>query len=68
MPIPIPDQPEPSLFPILTVQQIDAARLSSWYETFEDLTIPSTIIDLDQLGEKEAFMRVGHSRSGLNQS
>ena len=68
MPIPTPDQPEPSLFPTLTVQQIDAARFSSWYETFEDLTIPSTIIDLDQLGEKEAFMRVDHSRSGLNQS
>ena len=68
MPIPIPEQPEPPLFPTLTVQQIDAARLSSWYETFEDLTIPSTIIDLDQLGEKEAFMRVNHSHSGLNQS
>jgi len=58
MPIPIPTSPEPPLFPSLTVDQIDAARLSSWYETFQDLTIPSTIIDLEELGEKDAFIQV----------
>jgi len=58
MPIPIPTNPEPPLFPSLTVDQIDAARLSAWYETFQDLTIPSTIIDLEELGEKEAFIQV----------
>jgi hypothetical protein len=58
MPIPIPTNPEPPLFPNLTVDRIDAARLSAWYETFQDLTIPSTIIDLEELGEKEAFIQV----------
>ena len=58
MPIPIPTNPEPPLFPSLTMDQIDAARLSAWYDTFQDLTIPSTIIDLEELGEKEAFIQV----------
>jgi len=58
MPIPIPTNPTPSIFPALTVDQIDAARLSAWYDTFQDLTIPSTIIDLEELGEKEAFIQV----------
>jgi hypothetical protein len=61
MPVPVPIQADPPLFPSLTVQQIDAARLSSWYETFQDLTIPSTIIDLDVIGEKEAFIQVSLS-------
>jgi hypothetical protein len=61
MPIPTPIQADPPLFSSLTVQQIDAARLSSWYETFQDLTIPSTIIDLDVIGEKEAFIQVSPS-------
>jgi len=60
MPIPIPTNPEPPLFPSLSVDHIDAARLSAWYETFQDLTIPSTIIDLEELGEKEAFIQVRH--------
>lgn len=58
MPIPIPTHPTPPLFPSLSVQQIDAARLSAWYEIFQDLTIPSIVIDLDELGEKEAFIQV----------
>jgi hypothetical protein len=58
MPIPIPTNPEPPLFPSLKVDQIDAARLSAWYETFQDLTIPSTIIDLEEIGEKDAFIQV----------
>lgn len=60
MPIPIPNQADttPPVFPSLTREQIDAARTPSWYDTFEDITIPSTIIDLDELGEKEAFLDV----------
>jgi len=58
MPIPIHTRPDPPLFPTLSVQQIDAARLSSWYHTFEDLTIPSTVIDLGEIGEKETFIKV----------
>jgi hypothetical protein len=61
MPIPIPTYPEPQLFPALSRDQIDSARLSTWYETFEDLTIPSTIIDLDELGERDLFMQVCRS-------
>jgi hypothetical protein len=60
MPVPIPssqDQ-EPSLFPEIPRSQIDAARLSSWYPLFRRLTFPTTIIDLDKLGEKEAFLEV----------
>jgi hypothetical protein len=60
MPIPTPMRPadSPPVFPHLTHEQIDAARVSSWYHTFEDITIPSTIIDLDEIGEKEAFLEV----------
>jgi hypothetical protein len=58
MPIPIPTRPDPPLFPHLSVQQIDAARLSHWYDTFLDLTIPSTVIDLEEIGEKETFIKV----------
>jgi hypothetical protein len=60
MPIPTPTQPadSPPVFPQLTREQIDASRVSSWYDTFEDITIPSTVIDLDEIGEKEAFLEV----------
>lgn len=50
--------PEPFLFPSLTVGEIDAARLSAWYDKFEDLTIPTTVIDLESIGEKELFLQV----------
>lgn len=62
MPVPTPSSsrfyPEPPLFPPLTVGQIEAARLSAWYDTFEDLTIPSTVIDLESIGEKDLFLEV----------
>jgi hypothetical protein len=58
MPIPIPSGPDPEIFPLLSQAQIDAARLSAWYPTFEDLTIESIVIDLEQVGEKDQFISV----------
>ncbi|ORX37070.1 D123-domain-containing protein [Kockovaella imperatae] len=56
MPVPIRQvEHEPEVFPLLTRSEVDATRTSAWYETFEDLTIPSRIIDLETLGEEEAF-------------
>ncbi|WVF68711.1 hypothetical protein IAT40_003483 [Kwoniella sp. CBS 6097] len=57
MPIPPPVQQTFDLFPTLTREQIDAARTSSWIETFEDISFESTIIDLSSLGEEEAFLQ-----------
>lgn len=68
MPIPVHTRPDPPLFPTLSVQQIDAARLSSWYHTFEDLTIPSTVIDLEEIGEKETFIKVSSSLGQVSPS
>ncbi|WWC96441.1 hypothetical protein V866_003309 [Kwoniella sp. B9012] len=57
MPIPISTSDEEcDLFPTLTRQQIEAARTSSWYDTFEDITFDSTVIDLSELGEEEEFL------------
>ncbi|WWC71089.1 uncharacterized protein I206_105042 [Kwoniella pini CBS 10737] len=56
MPIPMPRQTTFELFPTLTKDQIDAARTSAWYDTFEDITFPSTVIDLAELGEDEDFL------------
>nr|XP_018261999.1 cytoplasmic protein [Kwoniella dejecticola CBS 10117]OBR84157.1 cytoplasmic protein [Kwoniella dejecticola CBS 10117] len=56
MPIPIPQQMDLELFPTLTKSQIDAARTSAWYDTFEDITFPSTVIDLAELGEESNFL------------
>ncbi|WVQ84406.1 hypothetical protein IAT38_006558 [Cryptococcus sp. DSM 104549] len=56
MPIPTPPPTDFPLFPTLTRAQIDAARTSAWYETFEDITAPATVIDLRELGEEEAFL------------
>ncbi|WWC88313.1 uncharacterized protein L201_003221 [Kwoniella dendrophila CBS 6074] len=57
MPVPIPQMATLELFPQLTRGQIEAARTSSWLDTFEDITFPSTIIDLEELGEAEEFLR-----------
>ncbi|OCF75495.1 cytoplasmic protein [Kwoniella mangroviensis CBS 8886] len=57
MPIPIPSSDEEyDLLPTLTRRQIDAARTSSWYDTFQDITFDSTVIDLSELGEEEEFL------------
>lgn len=48
----------PPLFPALTIEQVDAALTSRWYDKFEDLTIKSTIINLDSIGEKDVFLKV----------
>ncbi|WVW85072.1 hypothetical protein I302_107108 [Kwoniella bestiolae CBS 10118] len=57
MPIPIPTSSEEAeLFPTLTRAQIDSARTSAWYDTFEDITFDSTVIDLAGLGEEEEFL------------
>lgn len=65
MPIPTPSSrlvgDQLSIFPSLTVKQVDAALTSSWYDKFEDLTIPSTIINLDSIGEKDVFLKVSPS-------
>jgi hypothetical protein len=58
MPVPLPAPSSPPLFPSLSEHQVDAARTSSWYHTFENFTVPSTIIDLQELGEEEAFIEV----------
>lgn len=63
MPVPVPSA-EPvdlPLFPRSTKESIDAARLSSWFPLFRRVTIPSTVIDLDEIGEKEAFLDVSWS-------
>ncbi|KAK8858893.1 hypothetical protein IAR55_003124 [Kwoniella newhampshirensis] len=56
MPIPTPPAISFDLFPTLTRAQIDAARTSAWYDTFEDLTFPAIVIDVASLGEDEAFI------------
>ncbi|RXK36262.1 hypothetical protein M231_06465 [Tremella mesenterica] len=58
MPIPTPSSPLslPSLFPDYPREHIDATRISSWYSTFRALTVPSVIVDLASLGEKDSFL------------
>ncbi|TXT08823.1 hypothetical protein VHUM_02951 [Vanrija humicola] len=64
MPVPVrTPSPAPLLFPPLTVGEVDAARTSAWYDTFEDITFTSTIVDIDALGEREAFLEWLHSDS-----
>lgn len=65
MPIPTPTasssqlgRDQPRIFPALTVDQVNAALTSRWYSKFEDLTINTTIINLDSIGEKEVFLKV----------
>ena len=58
MPIPTPTPSPIPLFPSLTREHIDGTRTSAWYLPFRSITIPSIIIDLDQLGEREAFLEV----------
>lgn len=62
MPVPV-NTADPPLFPTLTRPEVDAARTSAWYETFEDLTIPSTVVSVDALGERKAFLEVRLSLS-----
>ena len=59
MPVPMAvDGSTPESLPKLSKAQIDATRTSSWYETFEDLTIPTKIVDVAELGEDKAFLEV----------
>jgi len=58
MPVPTPQAIDYPMFPLLSREQIDATRTSSWYETFVEITPKATFIDLDQLGEKTAFLDV----------
>ncbi|KAK4689683.1 hypothetical protein P7C73_g418, partial [Tremellales sp. Uapishka_1] len=60
MPIPTPVPPSRNLFPLLAKSDVEASRLSSWYSTFRDITIASIIVDLDSIGEKEAFIEVSY--------
>ncbi|GMK59696.1 hypothetical protein CspeluHIS016_0803020 [Cutaneotrichosporon spelunceum] len=55
MPVPT-STTTPPLFPILTRSEVDSARTSAWYEIFEDLTTPATVISIDALGERAAFL------------
>ena len=59
MPIAVPHPTSHPVFPSLTCADVDLARTSAWYPTFQHLTISSTIIDIDLLGEREAFFEVG---------
>lgn len=64
MPVPV-KTPEPvTVYPALKKANIDAARTSAWYDTFEDLTIPSTFVDIEALGEREAFLDVSEVAVG----
>lgn len=63
MPVPISTDATPELFPPLTRAQVDAARTSAWEELFHDVTAPVTIVDLQVLGEREAFLEVSGERS-----
>ena len=58
MPVPTPTDVDLPMFPTLSRAQIDATRTSSWYETFIEITPKATFIDLDQIGEKSAFLEV----------
>jgi hypothetical protein len=60
MPVPTSTTP-PVVFPTLTRAEVDAARTSAWYDTFEDLTTPATIISVDELGERAAFLEVSYA-------
>ena len=46
------------VFPPLRSGQIDAARTSSWYPNFRDVTIESLFIDIADIGEEGAFREV----------
>lgn len=59
MPVPVRTPSPAPLFPPLTVGEVDAARTSAWYDTFEDITFAASIVDIDGLGEREAFLEVG---------
>lgn len=62
MPVPTSTS-SPPLLPPLTRADIDAARTSAWYDTFEDLTTPATVISIDALGERPAFLEWIESES-----
>lgn len=63
MPIALPEPISHTLFPSLSRAQVDAARTSAWYPLFRDNTIASTIIDLEDLGERDAFLEVSSRAS-----
>lgn len=56
MPAPVSDSLP--VFPTLSKADVDACRLSHWYDTFEDLTVPSSVVDIRKLGEGDAFLHV----------
>jgi hypothetical protein len=59
MPIPVPTEPtDIPVFPTITPAQVDAALTSAWHELFEDITAPATVINLAEIGEREAFTEV----------
>lgn len=63
MPAPVSDSLP--VFPPLRRADVDACRLSHWYDTFEDLTVPSSVIDIRALGEGAAFLHVSGARRGV---
>ncbi|KAL1405873.1 hypothetical protein Q8F55_007552 [Vanrija albida] len=63
MPVPVRAPSPAPLFPPLTVGEVDAARTSAWYETFEDITFAASVVDIDALGEHDAFVEWLHSDS-----
>jgi len=56
MPVPVPPSTPLPLFPPLTRAQVDGARTSAWHELFHDVTADAHIIDLQELGERDAFL------------
>lgn len=65
MPVSLPPEGPTSLLPPLTREQVDAARTSAWHERFEDITAPAVIINLDELGERDAFLKVGQTLTDM---
>ncbi|GFZ50506.1 hypothetical protein JCM24511_08263 [Saitozyma sp. JCM 24511] len=68
MPVPIPPTQPVPLFPPLTKSVIDSARTSAWYDAFAGITIPTTIVDLDDIGEKAAFLESGSEDESESES
>ncbi|ORY24570.1 D123-domain-containing protein [Naematelia encephala] len=56
MPVPIPPPAPIDIYPQLSRDLVEEARTSAWYPAFSRLSLPSTFIDIDQLGEREAFL------------
>ena len=56
----------PDPLPTLSRAQIEATRTSAWYDKFEDLTIPTRVIDIGELDEDQALLEVSYDLACLS--